>query len=215
MGRGLATVIMMAVTLTGCSPKRVLRTDTATQTLPAEDGLSSGTSPVNTSGHPPGEPAGGLPEPQSKGASGTSSLDMAGASPPGKPATQLLTGSRLGLEAAALAKQQIGKPYQWGAEGPDKFDCSGLTMYVYNELGVQLPRVSGQQAYAGVHVDREDLQPGDLVFFKLNGSRIDHVGIYQGHGNFVHAPSKHMPVRTDSLNDSYWRRRFKGGRRLK
>jgi cell wall-associated NlpC family hydrolase len=215
MSSGLAAVIMVAVTLTGCSPKRVLRTDTATPTVPTEDGLSGGTPRDNPSGHPPGEPAGGLPEPQYKGSSGTASLDMAGTSPPGTPATESLTGSRLGLEAAALAKQQIGKPYQWGAEGPDKFDCSGLTMYVFNELGVQLPRVSGQQAYAGVHVDREDLQPGDLVFFKLNGSRIDHVGIYQGHGDFVHAPRNHMPVRTDSLNDSYWRRRFKGGRRLK
>jgi len=124
------------------------------------------------------------------------------------------TGSRLGVRAAALAKEQLGKPYQWGASGPEKFDCSGLVMYVYDNLGVQLPRVTGKQAYAGVHVDRENLQSGDLVFFKLNGSRIDHVGIYTGHSQFVHAPRKHMPVRTDSLNDSYWGRRFKGGRRL-
>jgi cell wall-associated NlpC family hydrolase len=131
-----------------------------------------------------------------------------------KPATQPSTGSRLGFDAAALAKDQLGKPYQWGAAGPDKFDCSGLVMYVYDNLGVKLPRVTGEQAYAGVHVDREDLQPGDLVFFRLRGSRIDHVGIYLGHAKFVHAPRKYQPVRTDSLNDSYWRGRFKGGRRL-
>ena len=133
---------------------------------------------------------------------------------PDKPATQPSTGSRLGFDAAALAKDQLGKPYQWGAAGPEKFDCSGLVMYVYDNLGVKLPRVTGEQAYAGVHVDREDLQPGDLVFFRLSGSRIDHVGIYLGHAKFVHAPRKHQPVRTDSLNDSYWRGRFKGGRRL-
>ena len=133
---------------------------------------------------------------------------------PDEPAAQQPTGSRLGYDAAALAKEQLGKPYQWGASGPEKFDCSGLVMYVYDNLGVKLPRVTGEQAYAGVHVDREDLQPGDLVFFKLNGSRIDHVGIYLGHAKFVHAPRKHQPVRTDSLNDSYWRGRFKGGRRL-
>jgi len=129
---------------------------------------------------------------------------------PDKPPTDSLLGS----EAAALAKEQLGKPYQWGASGPNKFDCSGLVMYVYDNLGVKLPRVTGEQAYAGVHVDRADLQPGDLVFFKLSGSRINHVGIYLGNSKFVHAPRKHQPVRTDSLNDSYWRGRFKGGRRL-
>ncbi len=133
---------------------------------------------------------------------------------PDKPATQPPEGSRLGSDAATLAREQLGKPYQWGASGPNKFDCSGLVMYVYDNLGVKLPRVTGEQAYAGVHVDREDLQPGDLVFFKLSGSRIDHVGIYLGHAKFVHAPRKHQPVRTDSLNDSYWGGRFKGGRRL-
>jgi cell wall-associated NlpC family hydrolase len=145
---------------------------------------------------------------------GTSSLETAQATPPGSPARPPVTGSELGLAAVALAKEQMGKPYQWGAEGPDKFDCSGLVMYVYDNLGVKLPRVSGQQAYAGVHVDRQELEPGDLVFFKINGSRIDHVGIYVGHSDFIHAPRKHIPVRTDSLNNSYWRRRFKGGRRL-
>ncbi len=133
---------------------------------------------------------------------------------PEEPATRQPASSRLGSDAAILAKEQLGKPYQWGASGPNKFDCSGLVMYVYDNLGVKLPRVTGEQAYAGVHVDREDLQPGDLVFFKLSGSRIDHVGIYLGHAKFVHAPRKHQPVRTDSLNDSYWGGRFKGGRRL-
>jgi cell wall-associated NlpC family hydrolase len=131
-----------------------------------------------------------------------------------EPAAQQSAGSGLGSDAATLAREQLGKPYQWGASGPNKFDCSGLVMYVYDNLGVKLPRVTGEQAYAGVHVDREDLQPGDLVFFRLNGSRIDHVGIYLGHAKFVHAPRKHEPVRTDSLNDSYWGGRFKGGRRL-
>jgi cell wall-associated NlpC family hydrolase len=131
-----------------------------------------------------------------------------------QPAAQQPAGSSLGHDAATLAKEQLGKPYQWGASGPNKFDCSGLVMYVYDNLGVKLPRVTGEQAYAGVHVEREDLQPGDLVFFRLSGSRIDHVGIYLGHAKFVHAPRKHEPVRTDSLNDSYWGGRFKGARRL-
>ena len=183
--------------LTGCSPKRVLRT-----------------------APPEAPPAGeGLPDPQHRGAAGHSSLESipgtdTGIGTPNPPGAEPLTGSRLGLAAAALAREQLGKPYQWGAEGPDKFDCSGLVLYVYSELGVDLPRVSGQQAYAGIHVDRKDLQPGDLVFFRLNGSKIDHVGIYVGHGKFVHAPRRYQPVKTESLYNSYWRRKFTGGRRL-
>jgi len=216
---GPLVVVLAGLTLAGCSPKRVLRTGTVQDPRPQEGSVSTELSadylPDYLPDNPPGEPVSGLPEPEHWGATGTSSLETASTRPPGTPATRPLTGSRLGFEAATLAKKQLGKPYQWGASGPDKFDCSGLVMYVYDNLGVKLPRVSGQQAYAGVHVDRQDLQPGDLVFFKLNGSRIDHVGIYLGKSSFVHAPRKHVPVRTDSLNDSYWRRRFKGGRRLK
>ena len=210
---GFLAGVLTGLPLTGCSPKRVLRTDPAVETSPAVKPASLNTAQKIIPDTPPGEPPGGLPDPAYRGNSGTSSLETAKATPPGMPAPRP-TGSDLGKAAAALAKQQLGKPYQWGAEGPDKFDCSGLVMYVYDNLGVKLPRVSGQQAYAGVHVDRKNLQPGDLVFFKLNGSGIDHVGIYLGHSDFVHAPRKHVPVRTDSLNNSYWRRRFKGARRL-
>jgi cell wall-associated NlpC family hydrolase len=196
---GPIVVVMVGAYIVGCSPKRVVRTEVVAESLPQPEHQGAAET---------------LPPPEYRGAAGTSSLETAKTSPAGMPAEQQLTGSSLGLKAAALAKEQLGKPYQWGASGPEKFDCSGLVMYVYNSLGVKLPRVTGQQAYAGVHVDRDDLQVGDLVFFKLNGSRIDHVGIYVGHSKFVHAPRKHMPVRTDSLNNSYWRRRLKGGRRL-
>ncbi len=208
---GLGAVALLLLMSAGCSPKRVLRTPPSTQ--PTESPARTATENAPEESQPVDTDL-GLPDPTYRGATGTSSLEAAQAAPPGEPPAEPLTGSRLGLEAAELAKKQLGKPYQWGAAGPDKFDCSGLVMYVYDNLGVPLPRVSGQQAYAGVHVDRKDLQPGDLVFFKLNGSRIDHVGIYLGHSKFVHAPRKHMPVRTDTLNDSYWRRRFKGGRRV-
>ena len=207
----LMTGVLTSLVVTGCSPKRVLSTDPAPAVISEPEPTAQEIIPDN----PPGEPAGGLPEPSYRGMTGTSSLETAQATPPGTPAVPRPTGSDLGLAAAALAKEQLGKPYQWGAEGPDKFDCSGLVMYVYDNLGVKLPRVSGQQAYAGVHVDRQDLGPGDMVFFKLNSSRIDHVGIYLGNGKFIHAPRKHVPVRTESLNNSYWRRRFVGGRRMK
>ncbi len=100
------------------------------------------------------------------------------------------------------------------AAGPERFDCSGLVYFVFKQLGIMLPRVSDRQASAGVHVDRKDLEPGDLVFFRLNGSRIDHVGIYLERHRFIHAPRRYLPVRTDSLNNAYWRRRFVGGRRI-
>ena len=207
-------VILAGCLLAGCAPKRVLRRDVVRESRPASENIVR--SPVEDypAERPPGEPGPGLPEPEMRGAAGSSSLETAETRPPGTPRPGVPPGSSLGAEAVALAKKQLGKPYQWGASGPDKFDCSGLVMYVYDNLGVPLPRVSGEQAYAGVHVDMKDLLPGDLVFFKLNGSRIDHVGIYTGHGRFIHAPRKHVPVRTESLNNSYWRRRFKGGRRL-
>jgi cell wall-associated NlpC family hydrolase len=211
---GSLAIVLLGVSMAGCGPKRVVRTDAAVEALPQAEPASPTSPPEYSRGNPPGEPGLDLPEPEYRGATGTSSLEAAKTTPPGTPAQQQPTGSRLGLSAAAVAKEQLGKPYKWGASGPDRFDCSGLVMYVYDNLGVKLPRVSSQQAYAGVHVDRKDLQPGDLVFFKLNGSRIDHVGIYVGHSKFVHARRKYMPVSTDSLNDSYWRRRFKGGRRL-
>ena len=211
---GIVAGILAGCLLTGCSPKRVLQTGSTKEPLPPVEAAPSLSVEELPSDRPQGEPGSGLPSPVMRGATGTSSLETANTKPQGTPAQRPPAGSSLGMAAVALAEKQLGKPYQWGASGPEKFDCSGLVMYVYDNLGVQLPRVSGQQAYAGVHVDFEDLQPGDLVFFKLNGSRIDHVGIYAGHSKFIHAPRKYVPVRTESLNNSYWRRRFKGGRRL-
>ena len=113
-----------------------------------------------------------------------------------------------------LARDQVGKSYQWGAAGPDRFDCSGLVQYVFGYLGVDLPRVSHLQVQAGRSVPRKELQPGDLLFFALNGSGVDHVGIYVGRQEFVHAPRRYNPVRTDSLNNSWWHHRFKEARRV-
>jgi hypothetical protein len=204
----------------GCAPKRVAGSGAVIATAPAT-GYEPAASGGDISGE--GSPAGAaddtapgfnpqLPEPRVLGRAGV--FDVApDRKRPSRPPTGP-EGSRLGFEAAALAKKQLGKQYQWGAAGPDKFDCSGLVMFVYNNLGVQLPRVSSRQASAGVHVERKDLRPGDLVFFVLSGSRINHVGIYVGGGKFVHAPRRYSPVRTDSLNDSWWRRRYRGARRI-
>ncbi|MCA1824979.1 MAG: NlpC/P60 family protein [Frankia sp.] len=88
-------------------------------------------------------------------------------------------------EAVRWAYAQLGKPYRYGAAGPDSFDCSGLTMYVWAHAGVSLPHSSRAQFSSGRHVSRGDLQPGDLVFF---GSPIHHVGIFVGGGRYIAAP---------------------------
>ncbi len=119
-----------------------------------------------------------------------------------------------GIQVAELARQQLGKPYQWGAAGPDRFDCSGLAFFVFGSLGVDLPRVSSDQAAVGTEISISQLQPGDLLFFALDGPRINHVGVFIGNQKFVHAPRRYLPVRINSLHDSYWRQRMKIARRI-
>jgi cell wall-associated NlpC family hydrolase len=87
--------------------------------------------------------------------------------------------------AVAEAYRQLGKPYHWGSAGPNSFDCSGLMMWVWGKAGVSLPHSSRAQYGYGTHVSRDELQPGDLVFF---GSPIHHVGIYVGGGQYIAAP---------------------------
>jgi cell wall-associated NlpC family hydrolase len=100
----------------------------------------------------------------------------------------------------AWAKAELGKPYVWGAAGPDSFDCSGLAMYVWAKAGVQLEHFTGDQWNEGTHVSRSQLEPGDLVFFAYNTSdpgTIHHVGIYVGGGQMIDAPYTGVDVRYD------------------
>jgi cell wall-associated NlpC family hydrolase len=108
------------------------------------------------------------------------------------------TGS-IGRRAVALAKRELGVRYVWGGESPSGFDCSGLVQYVYGRLGIGLPRVAADQYRAGRHVARAALLPGDLVFF----DHLDHVGIYVGHGAFIHAPHTGTVVQISSLSGWY------------
>lgn len=113
------------------------------------------------------------------------------------------------------ALDYIGVPYRFGGSSPRGFDCSGLVNYVFREtLGVTLPRTSRQLATVGVRVAREELRPGDLVFFNTRGAPNSHVGIYLGDGRFVHAPRARTLVRIDRLDDPGYRGRFEGARRL-
>lgn len=106
----------------------------------------------------------------------------------------------IGQAAVSIAMKQLGKPYRWGAAGPGAFDCSGLTMYVYAQLGIYLPHSSRAQYNCGVRVSRSELQPGDLVFFARRSGRIGHVGIYIGNGMMIHAPQTGDVVRIVPLN---------------
>ncbi|QGU93835.1 glycoside hydrolase [Clostridium bovifaecis] len=112
----------------------------------------------------------------------------------------------------AYASEFLGTPYVWGANGPETFDCSGFTKYVYAHFGVRLPRVSRDQAEVGTYVEKGDLQPGDLVFFKKGGAPVHHVGIYVGNGSYIHAPRTGDVVKISSLSgrsDYAWARRVR------
>jgi hypothetical protein len=110
----------------------------------------------------------------------------------------------LGARAVAIAEQFLGIPYVWGGASPlSGFDCSGLVMYVYAQLGIHLTHFSGAQWNQGTHILMpDDLAPGDLVFFHPGASGPGHVGIYVGGGNFIHAPHSGDVVKISSLTES-------------
>lgn len=118
-------------------------------------------------------------------------------------------------EVMMHAMAQVGTPYRWGGSSPESgFDCSGLVQHVYREaLGLELPRTSRQMSKVGHAIERDELAPGDLVFFQTSRQPNSHVGIYVGNGRFVHAPSSGSRVRVESIDKRYWTRRFNGGRR--
>ena len=115
-----------------------------------------------------------------------------------------------------LAHKQLGKPYVWGAEGPNSFDCSGLIYYVYkNAASITLPRTSSDQYSAGVAISRSNLKAGDLIFSSTDGTgNITHVAIYVGDGQMIHAPRNGKNVEKVSINNSYWNKAYVGARRV-
>ena len=109
------------------------------------------------------------------------------------------------------AHDNIGIPYRAGGDNPDRgFDCSGLTHFAYQSSGIDIPRTAYQQYKKRHRVSDMNLRPGDLVFFKKWFRRVSHVGIYLGHGKFIHSPEQGQTVRISNLNDRYWKKRYAG-----
>ena len=117
----------------------------------------------------------------------------------------------LGSQAVAIAMRYLGVPYVWGGASPSGFDCSGLTMYAYAQVGISLPHYTGSQWNAGPHVPRDQLQPGDLVFFTPS---LGHMGMYVGGGSFIHAPHTGDVVKISSLGDSWYASQYQGAVRV-
>ncbi len=116
-------------------------------------------------------------------------------------------------EMVRSARSFLGVPYLWGGTSSDAgFDCSGLTMTVYQLSGFDLPRTSREQFMTGNPVDRSSLEKGDLIFFAEQEGKVSHVGIYAGGGQFIHAAGKGKRIRVDFLSQDYYRRMYLGAR---
>jgi cell wall-associated NlpC family hydrolase len=116
-----------------------------------------------------------------------------------------------GPKIAQLASGFLGTKYRYGGASPDGFDCSGLVWYVHRELGLAVPRTAADQRAAAQPVSRDDLRPGDLLFFYTPQ---DHVGIYVGDGSFVHAPATGRTVERARLDSPFFILSFAGAGRF-
>ncbi len=120
-----------------------------------------------------------------------------------------------GEDLVSRARGMRGTPYSYGSSSRHATDCSGFALQVYGSAGYKLPRTSKEQSGVGKAVHRSELRPGDLVFFHTRGSsRVNHVGIYEGNGKFIHASSGKGQVTESSLDEGYYQKRFAGARRV-
>ena len=132
-------------------------------------------------------------------------------------AREAASSNELGRELAREALAQVGVPYRYGGSEPRRgFDCSGLVAYVHSREGIAVPRTAAAQFGAARPIDERELEPGDLVFFRIVPKRreVTHVGIYTGQRRFVHAPQTGRDVVEARLDDPYYRERFAGAGRL-
>jgi cell wall-associated NlpC family hydrolase len=125
-------------------------------------------------------------------------------------AEQLGQGAAIARAATAL----IGTPYHFGGADAGGFDCSGLALYVHEREGLAIPRTAAEQQQAARPVPLAEILPGDLLFFRIRKRGIDHVGIYTGAGQFVHAPHAGVPVSVADLSGGFYARHIAGAGRF-
>ncbi len=113
-----------------------------------------------------------------------------------------------GVEIFTIASNLLGSPYRYGGEDPSGFDCSGLVQYSHQSVGIKVPRTANDQYKSAYSIPASKLKPGDVIFFRFNWRNISHVGIYAGHGKFIHAPRKGRKVKISSLSEPYWQKRI-------
>jgi len=120
----------------------------------------------------------------------------------------------VGQQIAARAALQLGAPYRFGGSDPAGFDCSGLVSFVHADLGIRVPRTAAAQSAAAIAVPRDQLDAGDLVFFRSGSGDVDHVAIYAGNGELLHAPGRGRVVERIRLDDPWFRARYAGAGRF-
>lgn len=114
-----------------------------------------------------------------------------------------------------IAAQQIGKPYVWGATGPNSFDCSGLVQWCYKQIGVEIGRTTWDQNKNGIYISKDEIKPGDIILMHtMNGTPPTHVGIYIGNGKIIHALNSRVGVIVSNLNSSYYESVYFSARRI-
>lgn len=120
----------------------------------------------------------------------------------------------VGQQLFDVAALQLGAPYRLGGTGPDAFDCSGLVFFSHSRLGISVPRTAAAQREAARPVAFEALRAGDLLFFRMRSDAVDHVGIYDGAGHFLHAPGRGRGIERARFELPWYRERFVTAGRL-
>lgn len=131
-----------------------------------------------------------------------------------EPLPPLISDLVLGEEVALRAIALVGKPYRYGGADLEGFDCSGLVYYIYHQLGIDIPRTAADQHRLAARVSRDELMPGDLVFFRISRKRISHVGIYVGDNRFVHAPQSGKRIVLRALDETYYTKHWVSAGRI-
>jgi cell wall-associated NlpC family hydrolase len=155
-----------------------------------------------------------FPMPGGSGPVAIPAPEAPGTSAPVAPVAPVAPAASDGYALSGTALSLRGAPYRLGGIDPAGFDCSGFVRYVYQQHGVAMPREVREQFRVGRTVDRDRLEPGDLVFFSTVAPGASHVGIVIGGDQFVHAPSERGVVRVENLSSQYWSARYIGAKRV-